>query len=128
MLSPSHPSLRNIVPCGLEQQQLIICVPIPLFTSPFQSLDISIPRFHVPFPGFIFACCHTSLFACLCIAEAATQADMKRRKLCYTDPILNVQESTQAWNTLLTQDKPDTQDVHKALIQGTCVPPHRYIT
>jgi len=59
--------------------------------------------------------------------KAATQADVKRLKLCYTDPSLNVKESTQAWNALLTQDKPGTQDVHKALIQGTCIS-HMYIS
>jgi len=52
------------------------------------------------------------------IPEAATEADEKRRKLCYKDPSLSPNDATQAWNTVLNRDKPSTQDVHNALMLG----------
>ena len=82
-----------------------ICISIYCHSHAF-ILKFAVPSRRVPYIQFIS------------ISEAATEADEKRRKLCYKDPSLSASDSTQVWNVVLNQDKPSTQDVHKALMLG----------
>ena len=52
--------------------------------------------------------------------EATSEADLKRLKLCYTDPHFksNEAEATEAWNRILTEQNQSEVVILKALIQG----------
>ena len=54
------------------------------------------------------------------ITEASTEADLKRLKLCYSDPhFQSVEaEATETWNKILTEQNQPQSVILKALIQG----------
>ena len=95
----THSYFRSHVP------HIHISIPIYCHSHSF-ILKFAVPSRHVPYIQFIS------------IPEAATEADQKRRKLCYKDPSLSASDSTQVWNAVLNQDKPSAQDIHKALMLG----------
>ena len=82
---------------------LSICVPQCCVTSLFFSVSLSLSLSHT----------HTH-------TEASTEADLKRLKLCYTDPhFQSVEtEASETWNRILAEKDQDETVILKALLQG----------